>query len=90
MDLVKITRARVSTKVGESKAKVSQMPLLVPRDLVKITDGESNEGDPGVSAPSRLAMPVARVKNDPPVLEIKHVAHGAFVASVRARGGAGW
>ena len=31
------TRARVYTRIRESKAKVSQMPLLVSMDLVRIT-----------------------------------------------------
>ena len=46
MDLVRITRARVCTRVRENKAKVSQMLLLAPGDLVKITDGEGNKSDP--------------------------------------------
>ena len=90
MGIARKSGTRVGTKVGESKAKVLQMPLLVPRDLVKIADGESNKGDPGVTAPSSLAVLVARVKNDPPVLEFEHVSHGAIVTSVGARGGAVW
>ena len=42
MGIARKSGTRVGTKVGESKAKVLQMPLLVPRDLVKIADGESN------------------------------------------------
>ena len=90
MGIARRSETRVGAEVGESKAKVPQMPLLVPRDLVKITDGESNKGDPGITAPSRLAVLVARVKDDPLVLEFEHVSHGAIMTLVGARGGAVW